>query len=229
VLRACALCAIFAATLAAQKPFGIAVDSFEDSVWQGQPAIFSVQLFPVDIADPKIESGTITLRIRKQSGEIVDWPLKPRARIAFPLEFKPMQTATEHWVLTPEETAQLEPGSYIAEALIDTLVSRRFLFNVIPVEDPNTTPILRNRAAYLVLTGEAPAAVSVLEEAILRNPKNHSLHYQLALAQEKSGMPEAALESVVQALAIFKSLFHSSKHPPLEYMRLRSKLDWGIE
>jgi tetratricopeptide (TPR) repeat protein len=229
MFRSLILCLCFCLPLAAQKPVGVAVDCLEGSVWQGQPAVFGMHLCPADIADPKVESGVLSIRIQKSSGEAAAWPLKPLVRISFPIEFKAMQSATEYWVLSPEDTAALEAGDYTAEARLDALPSRRYRFKVLAVEDENAAPLLRLRANYLTMTGNTSGAVALLQEAIVRQPRDTGLLFQLAVAQEQSGNLKEALASIERAIALFKELFPNAQHPPLEYMRLRSKLDWGIE
>ncbi|MBM3762323.1 MAG: hypothetical protein FJW36_18995 [Acidobacteria bacterium] len=229
MLRTTLLCIGFSAFLSAQSSVGVAVDCVKGSVWQGQPAIFGVHLFPAALGDQTVPSGTLSIEIRKASGDPANWPLKPITRIAFPLELKPMQMASEYWALNPEESATLEPGDYTAEARFGTLASRRFRFKALTTDDVNTAALLRLRINYLRLTGDAAGAITLIEEAIVREPEDTGLLYLRALAQEQAGDRDAALSSVLRALSLFKEQFPAVKHPPLEFIRLRSKLEWAIE
>lgn len=219
--------------LAAQNPVGTAVACLEGTVYRGTPAIFRASIFPSaeapDTAPLLVAAAPLEVLIRDQAGTRLSWPLKPISRIAFPLELKPLHIANEYWLLSSEETAALQPGDYTAEVRWNERSSRVLRFQVIDAEDANILSVLRLRAQYLSLNGDAPAAVALLQEAIVRQPNDSGLFYLLAHFQDQARKTEEALVSVNRALSLFKQQFPQAKHPPMDWMRLRSKLDWGVE
>ena len=223
---------LLASNVSGQAPFRISVHSIGDKVWQGNPVILAVSLFPSGAEAVGIDGGELTLSVRDSIGQISQWPLKPVSRIRFPLSLKPLSLATEYWLLTEEQSASLEKGRYEIEAMVGAVRSRKLRLTVseIPIEETTNEAAKRLRlvASFQALSGDAGASLSTLLEGVVRYPDHIPLHYELALAHIAAGAVTEAQAAVRKAIALFEERFPEAEHAPVEYLRLRDSIDWGL-
>jgi hypothetical protein len=223
---------LLASTVSGQSPFRVSVHSIGDKIWPGSPAIFAVSLFPNGAEAVGVNEGEVTLVVRDSSGQIAQWPLTPVLRIRFPLSLKPLSLATEYWLLSEEQSAAIEKGRYEIEAKVGAVTSRKLRLTVseIPTEETTNEAAKRLRlvASFQALSGDAGASLATLLEGVVRYPDHIPLHYELALAHIAAGAVSEAQSAVRKAIALFEERFPEAEHAPVEYLRLRDSIDWGL-
>lgn len=101
-----------------------------------------------------------------------------------------------------EQTLQLDTRylAAVQQLSAGNLEEAGRLYSALLDEHPDNFMLLEGITNVLLQDGKIAEAIRHMEHALAQEPANAAIHYTLGIAQERSGHPDAAMESLARAL-----------------------------
>ena len=214
------------------------------TVYRGWPLIVTVvaraeEGKSVTLATTGGWSASVTIRVSPTSSTTA-WPLVAVGTAPSSVALGPLDRTDATWILSPDFTRRLAPGSYTVTAELDTsrtaaaggwkgdartppLVIRiADEPRTLPADDRIWKPLLESR--YAELCGDTTGALSTVEAWLAHNPPSVTVLSRKAALLESMNRPREALEVVGQALELFHKGHPNPAEPPIVLIEQQNSL-----